>query len=181
MSRLKENYSKDILPKLQEALGKKNILALPKLKRITVAVGLGDAIERKDQKIIETAKDTLFKITGQRSVETKAKKAIAGFKIRQGQVVGLKVTLRREKMYDFIDKLINVALPRKRDFKGISLSSVDNGGNLSIGFKEQTIFPEIDSQTIDKIHGLQITISTDAKNKEEGTKLFKTLGIPFNN
>lgn len=179
MSRLKEIYSKDILPKLKETLGKNNYLALPKLTKITVAVGLGDALERKDQKIIEVAKETVLKITGQQPVETKAKKAIAGFKIRKGQIVGLKVTLRRDKMYDFIDKLINIALPRKRDFKGIPLSSADEGGNLSIGIKEQAIFPEIDAQVIEKNHGLEITISSDAKNKEEGLKFFKILGIPF--
>jgi len=179
MSKLKEIYQKEIIPKLQTALNKKNILSLPKLVKVTLNIGLGDAIERKDPKITEAAKETLFKITGQKPVETKAKKAIAGFKIREGQIVGLKVTLRRHKMYDFIDKLINITLPRRRDFRGLDSDGVDAMGNLSIGIKDQVIFPEINPQNIDKTHGLQITISTDAGNKENGILFFKLLGIPF--
>lgn len=179
MSRLKDIYQKEIIPKLQTSLKEKNILALPKLIKVTLNIGLGDAIERKDPKITEVAKETIYKISGQKPVETKAKKAISGFKIRDGQVVGLKVTLRRDKMYDFIDKLINVTLPRRRDFRGLDSSLVDAKGNLSIGIKEQVIFPEINSQNIERTHGLQVTISTNAGNREKGLLLFKNLGIPF--
>jgi large subunit ribosomal protein L5 len=179
MSRLKEIYQKEIIPKLQTSLNQKNILALPKIVKVTLNIGLGDAIERKDPKIAEVAKETLFQISGQKPVETKAKKAISGFKIRQGQVIGLKVTLRSQKMYDFIDKLINITLPRRRDFRGLDSAGVDDRGNFSLGLREQVIFPEINSQHIEKTHGLQITISTNAGNREKGLLLFKALGIPF--
>jgi large subunit ribosomal protein L5 len=179
MSRLKEIYQKETAPKLKISLKEKNILAVPKLIKVTLNIGLGDAIERKDPKITEVAKETLFKISGQKPVETKAKKAISGFKIRDGQIVGLKVTLRSSKMYDFIDKLINSTLPRRRDFRGLDSSSVDAMGNFSLGIKEQVIFPEINSQSIEKTHGLQITISTNASNRERGLLLFKSLGFPF--
>lgn len=179
MSRLHEYYKKEIIPKMRELFGYKNDLAVPRIEKITINIGLGDALKKKDPKIIEVAKETIFKITGQIPVETKAKKSISGFKIRKGLVVGLKVTLRKNKMYDFLDKLINVALPRTRDFKGIDPNSVDAKGNLSLGFKEQVVFPEINPQTIEKIHGLEITITTNAGNQEKGKALLKLFGFPF--
>lgn len=179
MSRLKEIYKKEIIPKMKEIFGYKNDLAVPKLEKVVINVGLGEALKKKDPKIIEEAKNTLIKITGQIPVETKAKKSISGFKIRKGQVVGLKVTLRREKMYDFVDKLINFVLPRTRDFRGISQKSLDEKGDLSLGFREQFAFPEINPQEVEKIHGLGIVIVTNAKTKEEGLTLLKLFGFPF--
>lgn len=179
MSRLHDYYKKEIIPKMREMFGYKNNLATPKIEKITINIGLGDALERKDPKITEVAKETILKITGQKPVETKSKKSIAGFKIREGLVVGLKVTLRKNKMYDFLDKLINVTIPRTRDFRGIDSSSIDQRGNLSLGFREQPVFPEINSQAIEKIHGLQITISSSTLSKEEGLALFKFFGFPF--
>jgi len=179
MSRLNELYKKEIIQKMKEIFGYKNDLAVPKIEKVTINVGLGEALKKKDPKIVEAAKNTIIKITGQNPIETKAKKSISGFKIRKGQVVGLKVTLRKEKMYDFIDKLINITIPRTRDFRGIPLSSLDKKGNLSLGFKEQLIFPEISPQEVEKIHGLGIVITTTAKNKEEGLTLLKLFGFPF--
>ncbi len=179
MSRLKEYYKKEVIPKMKEIFGYKNDLAVPKIEKIVLNIGLGDALKKKDPKIIESAKETLIKITGQKPIETKAKKSISGFKIKKGQIVGLKVTLRKEKMYDFLDKLINVVLPRTRDFRGIPLTSLDSKGNLSLGLKEQLAFPEITAEAIEKIHGLEITIVTTAKDKEKGMTLLKLFGLPF--
>jgi len=179
MSRLKELYKKEVIPKMKEIFGYKNDLAVPKLEKITLNIGLGEAIKRNDPKQIETAKQTCLKITGQKPTETKAKKSISGFKIRKGQVVGLKATLRGEKMYDFLDKLINVTLPRSRDFRGIPLTSFDERGNLSLGFREQLIFPEISPEAVEKIHGLEITIITTARDREKGLTLLKLFGLPF--
>lgn len=179
MNRLQEHYKKEVIPKMKELFNYKNDLAVPRLKSVTINVGLGDAIKKKDPKITDVAKETIIKITGQKPVETKAKTSIAGFKIRKGLVVGLKTTLRKNKMYDFVDKLINISIPRTRDFRGIKTTSVDQTGNLSVGFKEQLIFPEINSQSVEKIHGLEIAITTTAQNKEEGTAFLKLLGFPF--
>lgn len=179
MSRLKEIYQKEIIPKMKEIFGYKNDLAVPRLEKILVNIGLGEALKKKDPKIIEAAKQTCLKITGQRPIETKSKKSISGFKIRIDQIVGLKVTLRREKMYDFLDKLINITLPRTRDFKGIPLTSIDKQGNLSLGFKEQLVFPEVLPESVEKIHGLEVTIVTTAQNQEKGLTLLKLFGLPF--
>ncbi|MCX7778980.1 MAG: 50S ribosomal protein L5 [Patescibacteria group bacterium] len=179
MSRLKEIYKKEIVPKMKEIFGYKNDLVVPKLEKISINIGLGEAFKKKDPKIIETAKQTCFKITGQKPVETKVRKSIAGFKIRKNQVVGLKLTLRHEKMYDFLDKLINVVLPRTRDFKGIPLTAVDQQGNLSLGFREQLVFPEILPESVEKLHGLEVTIVTTARQREEGLTLLKLFGLPF--
>lgn len=179
MNRLKEIYKKEIIPKMKENFGYKNDLAVPKIEKVTINIGLGEALKKKDPKITEAAKNTILKITGQVPVETRAKKSISGFKIRKDQVIGLKVTLRKQKMYDFIDKLINVTIPRTRDFRGITQNSLDKKGNLSLGFKEQFIFPEINPQEVEKIHGLGVVITTTAKNKEEGLTLLKLFGFPF--
>jgi large subunit ribosomal protein L5 len=174
MSRLKELYQKQIIPKMKERFGFKNNLAVPKIEKIVVNVGIKSDIDPKFREVI---KNNLIAITGQKPIETKAKKAIAGFQVRKGQKVGLKVTLRGNRMYDFLDKLINIVLPRTRDFKGVS-SSFDGRGNLSMGFREQIAFPEIEEGT-DKIFGLEITISTNTKKDEETKELLRFLGMPF--
>lgn len=176
---LKQKYQKEVIPKMKDKFGYKNDLAVPKIEKITVNVGLTRSITEKDPTYIDLVKDTLTKITGQRPVETLSKKSIAGFKIRRGLTVGLMVTLRGRRMYDFLEKLINVVLPRTRDFRGIQLKAVDQFGNLSIGIKEHLVFPEIDPQKVTKIHGLQVTITTTAKNREKGIELLRLLGIPF--
>ncbi|MFN3301539.1 MAG: 50S ribosomal protein L5 [Patescibacteria group bacterium] len=177
MSRLKEFYKKEIIPKMKEIFNYKNDLAVPKIEKITLNIGVGKA--SNDLKIIEEAKNTLIKITGQIPIATKAKKSIAGFKVKKGKIVGFKVTLRGERMYDFLDKLINVVIPRTRDFRGLPISSLDKEGNLSIGFREQLVFPEINPQEIEKIHGLEVTITTNTRNKNESLTLLKLFGFPF--
>lgn len=175
MNRLKELYQKDVIPKMKEKFGFKNDLAVPKIDKIVINIGTGSAIS--DPKFQEEIKNDLKVITGQKLVETKAKKAISGFKIRKNQKIGLKVTLRGNRMYDFLDKLINIALPRTRDFKGVA-ASFDGRGNLNIGFKEQVVFPEIEEGT-DKIFGFQVAISTTTQKDEEAKELLKFLGMPF--
>jgi len=177
MSKLKKIYKEKIIAKMKEDFGYKNNMAVPRLDKVSVNVGVGHGI--KDQKHNEVVEDTLQRITGQKPVKTKAKKAISAFKIRQGMTVGIKVTLRGDRMYDFVDKLVNIALPRVRDFRGLSPKAVDRQGSLSIGFKEHIAFPEIRSDEIEKIHGLEVTVGTTAKNKEEGLALLKYLGFPF--
>lgn len=170
MNRLKEKY-------LKWELKLKNKLETPKLTKIVISMGLGEA--KDDQGIVEKAKVYLAALAGQTPVVTKAKKSIASFKLSKGQPVGLMVTLRQDKMYAFFDKLVNIVLPKVRDFRGISPSSFDGQGNLNIGLKEQTIFPEVDYKTIDKVRGLAVTITTTAKDKESGKKLLEYLGMPF--
>ena len=177
MNRLKEKYNKEILPALQEKFEYKNKLAVPKLSKITINIGLGKSLQ--DSTFTDTAVNTLTRISGQKPVLTKAKKSISNFKIREGMNVGAKVTLREARMYDFLDKLMNIALPRVRDFRGISPKAVDGQGNLNIGFKEHIVFPEIKSDEVEKLHGLEVSISTTAKNREEGLVLFEALGMPF--
>lgn len=174
---LKEKYNKEIVPVLREKFGYKNNLAVPKIAKVTVNVGLGAGL--KDSSYQELVEGTLVKITGQKPVSVKARKSIAGFKIREGMEVGVMVTLRGKRMYDFVDKLINISLPRIRDFRGISPKTVDQGGNLSIGIKEYIIFPEIKMDDVERIHGLQVVISSTAKNREEGLELFTLMGFPF--
>ena len=173
---LKEKYKKEIVPSLKEKFNYKNIFSIPKLSKVTVNIGLGVSSDKVYQELVEK---NLKAITGQKPVQVKARKSIAGFKIREGMVVGMMVTLRGERMYNFVDKLINVSLPRVRDFRGILPKSVDDGGNLSIGIKEHIIFPEIHMDDVERIHGLQVVISTTAKNKEEGFEIFKLMGVPF--
>jgi large subunit ribosomal protein L5 len=176
---LREQYEKKIVPALMERFGYKNRMAVPKLKLVSVNVGMSTNL-LKDPKIPETVETTLTRITGQKPVKTLAKKSIASFKVRQGQNIGMKVTLRGARMWHFLEKLIHVTLPRVRDFRGISPKLIDKQGNLSLGFKEYIAFPEIRPDEIEKLHGIQVTVSTTAKNREEGLELFKLMGFPFN-
>ena len=175
--KLKTTYQETILPKLKEQFGYTNIHPVPKVIKITVNRGLGEASQ--NAKALESSKEELSTITGQQPVVTRAKKAIAGFKIREGMPVGVMVTLRGDRMYAFLDRLINLALPRIRDFRGISGNSFDGRGNYSLGIREQLIFPEIEYDKIDQIRGMDISIITTAKNDEEGRALLKEMGMPF--
>jgi large subunit ribosomal protein L5 len=179
MARLKEIYNTEIIPKLRADFSYDNIMEVPKIVKVVVNMGLGEAIQ--NVKILDSAVVELNTITGQKSVVTKAKKSIATFKLRQGMPIGCMVTLRRERMYEFLDRLINVSLPRVRDFKGVSAKAFDGNGNYTLGVKEQLIFPEINYDKVDKIKGMNITIVTTAKTDEEGRALLKYLGMPFRN
>ncbi len=175
--RLKTIYQETILPKLREEFGYTNIHQIPKVIKVTVNRGLGEASQ--NAKALESSLTELATITGQKPVVTRARKAIAGFKIREGMPVGVMVTLRSDRMYAFLDRLINLALPRIRDFRGISPNSFDGRGNYSLGIREQLIFPEIDYDTIDQIRGMDVSIITTAKTDEEGRSLLKAMGMPF--
>jgi large subunit ribosomal protein L5 len=179
MARLKEVYTKEIIPQLMKEFGYKNVMQVPKLGKIVVNMGLGEAIQ--NVKILDSASEEICTITGQKSVITKAKKSIASFKLRQGMPIGCMVTLRKDRMYEFLDRLMNISLPRVRDFKGVSAKGFDGRGNYSLGIKEQLIFPEIDYDKVDKVKGLNISIVTTAKTDEEGRALLKILGMPFRN
>jgi large subunit ribosomal protein L5 len=179
MSRLKDMYQTDILPKLRSDFNYKNVMEVPRIKKIVLNMGLGEAIQ--NIKILDSAVLELNAISGQKSVITKAKKSIATFKLRQGMPIGCMVTLRRDKMYEFLDRLMNVSLARVRDFKGVSGKAFDGKGNYTLGIKEQLIFPEINYDSVDKIKGLNITIVTSAKTDEEGKALLKYMGMPFRN
>lgn len=174
---LRERYRKEIAPALAAELKIPNATAVPNVKSVTVSVGMSQAT--RDPKIMELAENTLSRITGQRPVKTKAKKSIAGFKVREGMVVGLRVTLRGPRMWHFLEKLFTVTFPRIRDFRGISAKTVDQGGNVSVGFREFLPFPEIRPDEVEKVHGLEVTISTTAKTRVRGTALLKALGFPF--
>ena len=176
-ARLKENYKNDVFPALMEQFKYENAMEVPKLAKVTVNMGLGEA--KENAKIMESAVEEISLITGQRPIVTKAKKSIANFKVRQGMPVGAKVTLRGENMYVFIDKLFNIALPRVRDFKGVSKNSFDGRGNYSMGVKEQLIFPEINYDKVDTIKGMNIVFTTTAKTDEEAAALLAGLGLPF--
>ena len=177
MLRLKEKYQKQIIDQLKTEFGYKNNLAVPKVEKVVVNVGLGKVME--DEKAKENIMKDLTMICGQKPAWRQAKKAIAGFKIRQGSIVGLAVTLRGQRMYDFLDRLIQIALPRGRDFRGLPLKSIDKNGNLSIGLKEQIIFPEISAEQAKNIFGLEICIKTTAQNKKEAIRLFTLMGFPL--
>lgn len=179
MSQLKQFYEEEVAPKLTETFGYNNAMQVPMLKKIVLNMGLGEAIQ--NIKLLDSAVEELKVISGQKPVITRAKRSIATFKLREGMPIGCMVTVRREKMYDFFSKLVNIALPRVRDFRGISGKAFDGRGNYSLGIKEQLIFPEIDFDKIDKIKGLNITIVTSAKTDEEGKLLLKHLGMPFRN
>lgn len=179
MARLKEVYTKEIIPQLMKDFGYKNVMQVPKLEKIVINMGLGEAIQ--NVKILDSAAIEIATITGQKAVITKAKKSIASFKLRQGMPIGCMVTLRKDRMYEFIDRLMNISLPRVRDFKGVSAKGFDGRGNYSLGIKEQLIFPEIDYDKVDKVKGLNISIVTTAKTDEEGRALLKILGMPFRN
>jgi len=173
----KETYKKEVVPKLKEQFGYKNIHAVPSIQKVTLNVGLGKNM--KESKYLDTAEATLQRITGQQPVKTKARKSISNFKVRQGNVIGMKVTLRGKRMWNFLEKLIKVSLPRVRDFRGLSSEAFDGQGNYSLGLAEHIAFPEIRPDEVEVIHGLQITVSTDAKSKEEGLALLTHLGFPF--
>lgn len=176
-ARLKEYYKKEVTPKLIKDFGYKNVMQVPKITKIVLNMGLGEALQ--NIKILDSATNELATMTGQNPVVTKAKKPIASFKLREGNPIGCMVTLRRERMYEFFDRLVNAALPRVRDFRGVSPDAFDGRGNYTLGIKEQIIFPEISYDKIDKIKGLNITIITTAGSDEEGRALLRYLGMPF--
>lgn len=175
--RLKKKYKEEIIDLLKKEFNYKNIMQVPKLEKIVLNMGLGEAIENK--KLLETGIEEMTLISGQKPVKTKAKKSVASFKVRQGMEIGCMVTLRGERMYEFLDRFINVALPRVRDFRGISKDSFDGRGNFSVGIREQIIFPEINYDKVEKIHGMDIVICTSAKNDEEARKLLEAFGMPY--
>ncbi len=179
MTRLKDHYFEKVVPALQEQFNYGSVMQVPRIVKITLNMGLGDAIA--DKKVIETASSEMAAISGQKPVTTYARKSIAGFKIREGMPIGCKVTLRRERMYEFLDRLVNVAIPRIRDFRGLNGKAFDGRGNYSMGVREQIIFPEIEYDKIDALRGMDITITTTAKTDAEGHALLKAFNFPFRN
>lgn len=177
MSRLREKYLTEVVPEIQKIFGYKNPMAVPALVKVVLNMGLGEAMQ--NIKILDAGAEELTLIAGQKAVITKAKRSIAGFKLRQGMPIGCMVSLRRDKMYHFLDKLINVALPRVRDFRGLSDKIFDGRGNCTVGIKEHIIFPEIDYDKIEKVKGLNVSIITTAKTDEEGRQMLKLMGMPF--
>jgi large subunit ribosomal protein L5 len=176
-TKLEQTYQEEILPSLTKRFGYKSPMAVPRLSKITVNMGLGEAVS--DPKVLDRAVEELGEITGQKPVITRARKSIAGFKLRAGMPIGCMVTLRRRRMYEFFERLVNVALPRVRDFKGVSPKSFDGRGNYALGIREQIIFPEINYDKVDKLRGVSVSIVTTAKTDEEGYQLLKELGMPF--
>ena len=174
---LKEHYTKVVVPELQESLGVKSNMAVPRISKVTLNMGVGEALS--DKKLLEKAVEDMTLISGQKPLVTKARKSVANFKIRDGMPIGCKVTLRGERMYDFLQRLLGIAIPRERDFRGLDARSFDGRGNYSMGIKEHIIFPEIDYDKIDKIRGMDITVSTTAKNNEEGELLLRAMKFPF--
>ena len=179
MSRLKDRYLKEVVPGLKKEFGYKNVMAIPKIEKVVVNMGLGEATQ--NVKLIDAGADEIGRITGQRAVTTRAKKSIAAFKVRAGMPVGTMVTLRGERMYEFLDRLMNIALPRVRDFKGVSPKGFDGRGNYTLGLKDQLLFPEIDYMKVDKARGMNISVITSAKTDEESRRLLQLLGMPFRN
>ena len=179
MSRMKDLYEKEVVPKLIETFKYKNVMEVPKFSKVVLNMGLGEAIQ--NVKILESATEELKAIAGQHPVITRAKKSIAAFKLREGMPIGCMVTLRQTRMFDFLQKLVNVALPRVRDFRGVSAKAFDGRGNYSLGIKEHIIFPEIDYDKIDAIKGLNVSIVTTARTDEEGKELLRLMGMPFRN
>jgi large subunit ribosomal protein L5 len=177
MSRLKERYSNDVVPALKKEFGYKNVMAIPKIEKVVVNMGLGEATS--NAKIVDTGADEVMRVTGQKPVVTRAKKSIAQFKVRKGMPIGAMVTLRGERMWDFLDRLISVALPRVRDFRGVSARGFDGRGNFTLGLKDQLLFPEIDYMKVDKARGMNISVVTTARTDEESRKLLQLLGMPF--
>ena len=177
MSRLLEEYNNQIKKDLKSKLGLKNIFEVPKLKRIVLNMGVGEG--KDDSKLIDKALEDLTLISGQKAIKTKSRKAISGFKIREGMPLGVKVTLRNKMMYEFLDRLVNIAIPRIRDFRGLNYQSFDGNGNFSMGIKEHVIFPEINFDRVEKIRGMDITICTSAKSNEEALELLKSFNMPF--
>ena len=179
MTRLRERYRKDVVPELQKQFNYSSSMAIPKLAKVHVNLGLGEAIQ--NPKLLDAAAKELGMITGQKPVVTKARKSIANFKLRQGMPIGCAVTLRGDRMYEFLDRLISIAMPRIRDFRGISPKSFDGRGNYTLGLKEQSVFPEIDYAKVDNVKGMNITIVTTARNDSEALSLLRGLGMPFRN
>jgi len=177
ISRLRERYRNEVIPALMKRFGYKNPMAVPKLSKVIVNIGLGEASQ--NIKLLDVAAQELGQITGQRPIITRAKKSIANFKIRKGMPIGCCVTLRGERMYEFMDRLCNVVLPRVRDFKGLATNAFDGRGNYTLGLRDQLVFPEIDYTRVDKIRGMNITLTTTARNDEEGRELLKQLGLPL--
>ena len=177
MTRLKERYLKDVVPGLRKEFGYTNVMAIPRLQKIVVNMGLGEATQ--NVKLIDLGADEVGRITGQRPVTTRAKKSIAAFKVRQGMPVGTMVTLRGDRMYEFFDRLVNIALPRVRDFKGVSTKGFDGRGNYTLGLRDQLLFPEIDYMKVDKARGMNVSVVTTAKTDEEARRLLQLLGMPF--
>ena len=177
MTRLKERYLKDVVPGLKKEFGYKNVMAIPKVEKVVVNMGLGEATQ--NVKLIDAGADEVGRITGQRPVTTRAKKSIAAFKVRKGMPVGTMVTLRGDRMYEFLDRLLNIALPRVRDFKGVSTKGFDGRGNYTLGLRDQLLFPEIDYMKVDKSRGMNVSVVTTAKTDEEARRLLQLLGMPF--
>ncbi|AIF50135.1 MULTISPECIES: 50S ribosomal protein L5 [unclassified Pelosinus] len=177
MSRMKEKYSDEVAKALMEKFGYKNIMEIPKIEKVVLNMGVGEAVS--NPKVLDVAINDMTIIAGQKPVVTRAKKSIAAFKVREGMPIGAKVTLRGQRMYEFLDKLLNIALPRVRDFRGVSPKSFDGRGNYSMGIKEQLIFPEIEYDKVDKVRGMDIIIVTTAKTDEEARELLKLMGMPF--
>ncbi len=173
----KDYYNQEVRQKLKTELKLNNVMEVPAIKKIIVNVGAGEAVDNKN--VLEKIQEQINMITGQKSVITKARKSVSAFKIRKGLPIGVKVTLRDQRMYHFLEKLIKIVIPKLKDFKGINEKSIDEHGNLNLGFTEQTLFPEIEFDKVDKIRGLQVTVVTSAKNKVRGKKLFEVLGVPF--
>jgi large subunit ribosomal protein L5 len=177
LPRLKERYQQDVLPALTREFGYPNVMQVPRLEKVVVNIGLGEALT--NSRALDSASADVMQITGQKPVITRAKKSISNFKVRQGNAIGIKVTMRGNRMYEFLDRLLNAALPRIRDFQGVSANAFDGRGNYSLGIREQLIFPEIDYDKIDRIRGMQVTITTSAKDDEQAKRLLELLGMPF--
>jgi len=177
LARLKEKYQNEMIPLMQEKFAYKSVMEIPKFEKVVINIGLGEAVA--NTKVLDAAVEDLKLISGQKPIVTRAKKSIATFKLREGMPIGAKVTLRGERMYDFIDKLVNIVLPRVRDFRGVSPKAFDGRGNYSLGLKEQLIFPEIDYEKVDKVRGLEVVFVTTAKTDEEGRELLRLSGMPF--
>jgi large subunit ribosomal protein L5 len=177
MSRLRDKYQSDVVPALRKEFGYKNVMAVPKIEKIVVNMGLGEATS--NVKIVDTGADELARITGQKPVTRRSKKSIAAFKVRKGQPVGTSVTLRGERMWEFLDRLVSIALPRVRDFKGVSPKGFDGRGNYTLGLRDQLLFPEIDYMKVDKARGMNVSVVTTAKTDEEARKLLQFIGMPF--
>ena len=177
MNRMKERYQTELVPALQDNLALTNVMQVPQIKKVVVNIGMGEALD--NPKALDAAVNDLVQITGQKPVITKARTSIANFKLREGRAIGVKVTLRGERMWSFLDRLLNIVLPRVRDFRGVSRDAFDGRGNYTLGLREQLIFPEIEYDKIDKIRGMEITIVTSAKNDEQAARLLEMLGMPF--
>ncbi len=177
MNRLQERYNKEIAPALFKAFSFKNVMQVPRVEKVIVNIGMGEALD--NPKALESATSDLMQITGQKPVQTKARKSIANFKLREGRLIGTKVTLRGDRMWAFLDRLMNIALPRVRDFRGVSANAFDGRGNYTLGLKDQLVFPEIEYDKIDKLRGMEVTIVTSAKTDEQARALLQMLGMPF--